>query len=110
MSGGDAGQRIDVGALKVLSGRRWGVTMEYRVLRRQGEGWVQIGLYGSAKLAGEAVDQAVGRGEGVSTDYRVEEIPVPDSATFKWVKRLLATALVLIAVITLTMIAAMFLR
>jgi len=110
MSGGDAGQRIDVGALKVLSGRRWGASMEYRVLRRQGEGWVQLGLYGSVSLAGEAVDQAVGRGEGAPTDFRVEEIRVPDSATFKWVKRLLATALLLVAAITLGMIAAMFLR
>jgi len=56
------------------------------------------------------VDQAVGRGEGAPTDFRVEEIRVPDSATFKWVKRLLATALLLVAAITLGMIAAMFLR
>ena len=110
MSGGDAGQRIDVGALKVLSGRRWGATMEYRVLRRQGDGWVQIGLFGSADLAGEAVDQAVGRGEGVTTDYRVEEITLPDSVTFKWVKRILVGALIVIAVITVTMITAMFLQ
>jgi len=110
MSGGDAGQRIDVGALKVLSGRRWGATMEYRLLRKQGEGWVQIGLYGSAGLAGEAVDQAVGRGEGVSTDYRIEEIRLPDSATFKWVKRLSAVALLLVAAIVLTMVVAMYLQ
>jgi hypothetical protein len=110
MSGGDAGQRIDVAALKVLSGRSWGASMEYRLLRRQGEGWVQIGLFGSASLAGEAVDQAVGRGEGKSTDYRVEEIRVPDSRTFRWVKRILAVALFLASAIALGMIVAIFLQ
>lgn len=110
MSGGDAGQRIEIGALKSLTGRNWGSAMEYRLLRRQGEDWVQIGLYGSASLAGQAVDQAVGRGEGEPTDFRIEEVRVPESSTAKWAKRLVIGAIFFVGALALGMIAAMFLQ
>lgn len=104
MGGSNAANRIEIGALDRLMGRNWLSSGEFRLLRKQGEGWVQIGLYGSATEAGEAADQAVGRGEGALTDFRVEEVRLPESAASKWGKRLILGALFLICAVAVVIV------
>ena len=104
-----SGRGPDPFSLKNLTTRGWR-SVRYRLMRRQGEGWVQQGTYGSAEDAGEAADQAVGRGEGHADDYRVEEDRAGEPTWKRVLRRAAFAALILVFAAFVALIVAMFLR
>ena len=72
MSPGDAGPKIWAPAITEQEGssRRARVALE----RRDGDRWIRLLVYGSGDLAMEALDDAVGRGDGTADHYRIVEL------------------------------------
>jgi hypothetical protein len=66
--------------------------------RRDGEKWVRLRVYGSGDLALEALDDAVGRGEGTADHYRIVEL---GRARWKTIVGIAVAAAMIVLVITL---------
>lgn len=100
---------LDVFTLKELSTPRGPRGRVYRLMRKAGEEWFPVGTYGSFDDAGEAIDQAVGRGEGAATDYRIDELRVSQPTWKKILRRVALAALVILCVATVVFLIWVFL-
>jgi hypothetical protein len=46
---------------------------KFRMMRRHNRAWSEVAVFGSFADAADALDKALGRGEGTAADFRLEE-------------------------------------
>ena len=76
MSGGGLDPRVPFGMFAVhlqKPGQSGQPTLPWRVDRREGDHWIELGHYGSKRLAAIGLAESVSRGEGSEDELRVRK-------------------------------------
>ncbi len=73
MSGGGANPRVPFGMFAAHLQQPGPQTLPWRVDRREGDHWIELGHYGSKRLAEIGLAESVSRGEGSEGELRIRK-------------------------------------